>query len=47
MKLISIFALFTLLVVTVRGAWWAAAAQPVILGFGALLTAFNQDILDI
>ena len=46
MKLISIFVLITQ-ALTVRGAWWAAAAQPVILGFGALLTAFNQDILDI
>ena len=46
MNLITIFALITL-ALTVRGAWWAAAVQPVILGFGALLTAFNQDLLDL
>ena len=46
MKLSSIFALFTLSVI-VKGAWWSAAVQPVILGFGAILTALNQDALDV
>ena len=26
-----------------KGAWWAAAVQPVLLGFGAILTTFNID----
>ena len=46
MKLASLF-VFLMLTVTVKGAWWAAAVQPVILGFGAILTAFNEDALDI
>ena len=46
MKLASFFVILTL-TVTVKGAWWAAAVQPVILGFGAILTAFNEDALDI
>ena len=46
MKLSSIFILFTLIVI-VKGAWWAAAVQPVILGLGAILTTFNQDVIDL
>ena len=46
MKLSSIFVLITI-IATVKGAWWAAAVQPVILGFGAILTALNQDGLDV
>ena len=45
MNLITIFALLSL-AVTVRGAWWAAAAQPVILGLGAVMGALNLDIFD-
>ena len=26
-----------------KATWWAAAAQPVLLGFGAILTALNQN----
>ena len=46
MKLESIFVIFTMIVI-VKGAWWAATIQPVILGFGAILTALNEDVLDI
>ena len=27
-----------------KAAWWAAAVQPVLLGFGAILTTFNIDV---
>ena len=27
----------------VKATWWAAAAQPVILGFGAILSALNSN----
>ena len=31
----------------VKSTWWAAAAQPVLLGFGAILTALNlNEVLD-
>ena len=46
MKLSNILVLFSLIVI-VKGAWWAAAAQPVLLGFGAVLTALNQNGLDV
>ena len=46
MKLSSIFVLLTLIVI-VKSAWWAAAVQPVILGFGTVLTALNQDVLNV
>ena len=46
MKLIDIFALFTLGVI-VKSTWWAAAVQPVILSFGAVLAAVDLDILDV
>ena len=40
-----IFALLTLIVIA-KGAWWAAAVQPVILSLGAVLSAIDQDVLD-
>ena len=46
MKLKGIFALLALSVV-VKGTWWAAAVQPVILSLGAVFTALNHDVLDI
>ena len=46
MKLIGIFALFTLSTI-VEGAIWAAAVQPVILTLGAIFTAIDQDVLDV
>ena len=42
MKVAIILALIQLSVI-VKATWWAAAAQPVILGFGAILTALNLD----
>ena len=45
MNLNSFLALVTLCVV-VKGAWLAAAVQPVILGLGAVFTALNLDVLD-
>ena len=30
----------------VKGAWWAAAVQPVMLSLGTVLTVFDFDILD-
>ena len=45
MKLSDIFVLITLSVM-VEGAWWAAAAQPVILSLGAIWTALDSDVLD-
>ena len=47
MKLIEILSFFTLIVTTVKGAWWAAATQPVILTLGAVLGALNFDVLDV
>ena len=46
MKIIGIFALFTLSTI-VEGALWAAAVQPVILTLGAIFTAIDQDVLDV
>ena len=46
MKLRSILALFTLIVM-VRGAWFAATVQPFILSLGAVLSAVDQDVLDV
>ena len=46
MKLSIIFALYTLSVI-VKGAWWAAAVQPVILSLGAILGALDQDVLNV
>ena len=45
MKLNTILALL-MLIVMAKGAWLAAAAQPVILGLGALLGALNMDVFD-
>ena len=46
MKLISIFAILSLSVI-VKGAWWTAAVQPVILSLGAVLSTINLDVFDI
>ena len=46
MKLRNIAALLALSVV-VKGAWMAAVAQPVILGIGAALAAFDSEVLDV
>ena len=46
MKLSIILALIAISV-TVRGAFWAAAVSPMIVSLGALLTAFNLDVLDL
>ena len=43
MKILLIFALFALSVV-VKGSWWAAAVQPIILSFGALFAALDLDL---
>ena len=45
MKLITIVALLKLSVL-VKSAWWAAAAQPVILGLGAVFTALNSEVFE-
>ena len=46
MKLGGIFALFTLNVM-VKGAWFIAAVQPVILSIGAILAAIDLDVIDV
>ena len=46
MKLRDILILFTLNVI-VKGVFWAAAVQPVILGLGALFSAIDLDVLDV
>ena len=38
-----LFGIFTLSVI-VKGAWWVAAAKPVILSFGAAFAVLNLDI---
>ena len=40
MKLTKIIAFF-ILVVVVKGNWWAIATEPVILGLGAIMAALN------
>ena len=45
MKLTLFFALLTLIMM-VKGAWWAAAVQPIILSLGAIFTAFDSDIIE-
>ena len=46
MKVTILLALIQLSVL-VKATWWAAAAQPVLLGFGAILTALNlNEVLD-
>ena len=32
------------LTVIVNGVWWAAAAQPIIIGMGALFAAIDMDL---
>ena len=46
MKITVIFAFVTLSVI-VKGAFWAAAVQPVILSLGAVLAAIDLDVLDV
>ena len=46
MKLKYIFALLSLCLI-VKGAWWAAAVQPVILSLGAVMGALDRDVLDV
>ena len=46
MKLKNTIAFF-LLSVMAKGAWWAAAVQPVILSLGTAFAAIEQDVLDI
>ena len=46
MKLAGIFVLFTLNAI-VKGAFWVAAVQPVILTLGAIFTVIDQDVLDV
>ena len=46
MKLAVIFALLTLSVI-VKGAWLAAAVQPVILTLGAVMATLDLDVLDL
>ena len=46
MKILVIFVLFTLIVI-VKGALWATAIKPIILSLGAVLTAFDLDVLDV
>ena len=38
-----IFTVFTLTAIA-KGAWWVAAAQPIILSFGAAFAALNLDV---
>ena len=46
MKSFSILAILSLSVI-VKGAWWTAAVQPIILTLGAVYTAIDRDILDL
>ena len=43
MKLRVILALLTLIAI-VKGTWWAAAVQPMILSLGAILAAVDLDL---
>ena len=43
MKISDIFTLYTLTVI-VKGAWWASAVWPLILGFSAAFTSIDLDI---
>ena len=45
MKFVSIVAFLTLIKM-VKGVWWAAAVQPLILSLGAVLGALDLDVLD-
>ena len=31
----------------VKGAWWAAAVQPVVLSFGTMMAVVDLDVLDV
>ena len=46
MKLIDIFTQFTLIVI-VKGTWFLAALQPVILTLGTVFTALDTGVLDV
>ena len=46
MKLRDIVAVLTLSVI-VKGAWWAAVTQPVILGLGAAFASIDLDALEV
>ena len=46
MKLRGILVLFAMIVM-VKGTWWTAAVQPVILSLGAVLSAIDLDALDV
>ena len=41
-----ILILFTLSLM-VKGAWWAAAVQPVVLSFGTMMAVVDLDVLDV
>ena len=45
MKLTDIIFVISTLSVMVKGAFWAAAIQPLILSLGAIYTAIDQDVL--
>ena len=45
MKFVSIVA-FLALIKMVKGAWWAAAVQPLILSLGAVLGTLDLDVLE-
>ena len=45
MKLTFIITLYSLIVI-VKGAFWAAAVQPIILSLGAILAALDLEVLD-
>ena len=46
MKLKGVFALLSLSVM-VKGTWWSAAVQPLILSLGAIMGAIDLDVLDV
>ena len=43
MKTSCIFTIYTLIVI-VKGTWWTAAVQPIVLTFGAAFAALNLDV---
>ena len=47
MKLTDIIFVIYTLSVMVKGAFWAAAVQPLILSIGAILSAIDLDVLDV
>ena len=46
MKLFDIFAV-SILIVIVKGTWWAAAVNPVILSLGTVLASLDLDVPDL